>query len=344
MKRGTENNPAGRFESRSYEADSDAEPGVSPRTVFIPDPSRSIISRNQSPDIGFEQSVNPYRGCEHGCIYCYARPTHEYLGFSAGLDFETKILVKEKAPELLEEALAAPRYEPSPIIFSGVTDCYQPVERRLQLTRRCIEVLARHKHPVWIITKNALVARDKDHLGELARHQAAAVMVSLTSLDAELIGKLEPRTSRPAARLAAIRELADAGVPVGINIAPVIPTLNESEIPAILKAAHEAGASFASYVLVRLPFGVKDLFADWLEQHFPDRKGKVLSHIRASRDGKLNDPSFGSRMRGVGNYADNTRQLFEVSRRRAGFDRGFPKLSSAAFEKPKKRGAQLDLF
>jgi DNA repair photolyase len=306
------------------------------------DNSKSLITTQDSPDIPFSASLNPYRGCEHGCIYCYARPTHEYLGFSAGLDFETRILVKDRAPDLLRAELSSARCEPQVIAMSGVTDCYQPVERRLELTRRCLMVLAECRNPVAIVTKNHLVTRDGDLLSELARYQAAAVYITVTSLDPELASRLEPRTSRPAHRLAAIRALADAGIPVGVLVAPVIPALNDHELAAILDAAAGAGARFASYTVLRLPHGLAPLFTDWLERHFPDRKAKVLNQLRAFRGGRLNDPEFGSRMRGQGAPADQLSQLFRVARRRAGFSATGPALSIASFRRP--GGPQLELF
>ena len=267
----------------------------------------------------FESSVNPYRGCEHGCIYCYARPTHEFLGFSAGLDFESRIMVKEDAPELLAKELSSPRWKPQTLVMSGVTDPYQPVERRLQITRRCLEVLARFRNPVAIITKNQLVTRDLDLLGELAEHQAAAVNISVTSLDPKLQRVLEPRTSTPRARLEAIAQLRKAGVPVGVMVAPIIPGLTDHEAPAILQACAEAGAQFAGYIVVRLPYAVAPLFERWLEEHFPDRKEKVLGRIRHLRGGeRLNDPRFKSRMRGEGIFAEQIRALFEAGCKRAG--------------------------
>src|SRR5712691_1589899 len=234
--------------------------------------ARSIVSHNDSPDVGFDASINPYRGCEHGCIYCYARPYHDYLGFSAGLDFETKILVKEDAPELLRAELVSRKWQPKVVAISGVTDAYQPIERKLQVTRRCLEVLAEFRNPVVIVTKNQLVTRDIDLLKELASFSAAAVCVSVTTLDAELARVMEPRTSTPANRLEAIHSLAEAGVPVRVLVAPVIPGLTDHETPSIIKAAAKAGASHAGYVVVRLPHGVGDLFEGWLEEHFPDRK------------------------------------------------------------------------
>jgi DNA repair photolyase len=274
---------------------------------------------------------------------CYARPTHEYLGLSAGLDFESKILVKEDAPELLRKELSSSRWEPLVLSMSGVTDPYQPVERRLRITRRCLEVLAEFRNPVVIVTKNHLVTRDVDLLSELARHDAAAVAVSLTTLDDGLRRVMEPRTSRPARRLAAVEKLAGAGVPVGVMTAPVIPGLNDHELPALLSAAAEAGATFAAYVPVRLPLAVRPLFEDWLERHYPERKEKVLGRIRSMRGGELNDPRFGSRMRGEGIFARHIAQLFSISCRRAGIGEGrFPRLSTAAFRRD--GGVQPGLF
>jgi DNA repair photolyase len=342
--RGSAANPKNRFYTRSVEADPDAADPEEPlpRTQFIRDHARSIIATNDSPDVGFDASINPYRGCEHGCVYCYARPFHEFLGFSAGLDFETKILVKEDAPELLRKELSSPRWVPKVLAVSGVTDAYQPVERRLELTRRCLEVLAEFRNPVAVITKNHLVTRDADVLGRLAAHGAAAVVLSITTLDPELARKMEPRTSTPARRLDAVARLAAAGIPVGVNVAPVIPGLTDHEIPAILKAARKAGATFAGHVVVRLPHAVKDLFETWLGQHFPDRKEKVLHRVREVRDGALNDPRFGSRMAGRGPYADQIHALFRLSAKKAGFPDVHPELSTAAFRHPP--GPQLTLF
>ncbi len=339
--RGTGSNPPNRFEKRSVELDPDPDAPL-PRTQFLKDTSRTVIAKNDSPDIGFERSINPYRGCEHGCVYCYARPYHEFLGYSAGLDFETKILVKEDAPELLREELSSPKWAPQVIAISGVTDAYQPAERRYGLTRRCLQVLAEFRNPTVLITKNHLVTRDVDLLTDLARHNAAAVVLSITTLDPALARILEPRTSTPARRLLAVETLAKAGVPVGVNVAPVIPGLTDAEIPAILKAAAKAGASFAGYSVVRLPHAVKELFTEWLEQHYPDRKSKVLNRIRGVRDGGLNDPKFGSRMSGEGVYAEQIGALFELSRKKATLPATRPKLSAAAFRLPP--GPQLTLF
>lgn len=333
--RGSASNPANRFEQIHLEPDADWNPeeDAAPRTLLLKDLTSKILTENESPDIPVEISLNPYRGCEHGCAYCYARPTHEYLGFSAGLDFETRIMVKENAPELLEQELSSAKWKPRVISMSGVTDCYQPVERRLRITRRCLEVLARFRNPVAMITKNQLVTRDLDLLGELARHEAAQVCLSITSLDPELRKTLEPRTSPPAARLAAVRALAQAGVPVGIMIGPVIPGLNDHEIPAILAASAEAGARFCGYEMLRLPWAVAPLFEAWLERHYPLKKEKVLNQIRSVRGGKLNDPRFGFRMRGEGPLADRISQLFDVAARRAGFLEDWPELSTKAFSR-----------
>ncbi|HTG16081.1 MAG TPA: PA0069 family radical SAM protein [Blastocatellia bacterium] len=342
--RGTPENPPNRFERLAYlpiiETPDDQESAV--KTQYLKDASRSLITYNDSPDVGFEASINPYRGCEHGCIYCYARPYHEYLGFSAGLDFETRILVKEDAPELLREELASPKWQPKVVAISGVTDAYQPIERRLELTRRCLEVLAEFRNPVVIVTKNQLVTRDIDLLKELASLDAAAVCVSVTTLDAELARVMEPRTSTPANRLEAIRALTEAGVPVRALVAPVIPGLTDHEIPSIIQAASEAGARHAGYVVVRLPHGVKELFERWLEDHFPDRKKKVLNRIRGIRGGKLNDPNFGSRMRGEGVFAEQINSMFKLACRRFGIEFGAPDLSTAAFRRPSQ--PQLSLF
>ncbi|HEY6750430.1 MAG TPA: PA0069 family radical SAM protein [Rubrobacteraceae bacterium] len=334
--RGAADNPKNRFEKIEVEpelGELDAEePG--PEIIYLRDVSRSIIARNDSPDIGFDASINPYRGCSHGCIYCYARPTHEYLGFSAGLDFESKVLVKEDAPELLRKQLSSPRWNPQVFSISGVTDCYQPIERKLRITRRCLKVLTEFRNPVAIVTKNHLVTRDIDLLSELARHDAAVVAVSLTTLDDDLRRVMEPRTSRPVRRLAAIEALARAGVSVGVMTAPVIPGLNDHELPSLISAAAEAGAGFAAYTPVRLPHAVRPLFDDWLARHFPERKEKILNRIRSVRGGRLNDSQFVSRMRGEGIFADQISQLFDISCRRAGLERKrFPRLSTAAFRR-----------
>jgi len=342
--RGAAENPPNRFEKVHLERDEDWNPEEDPlpRTQFLKDNSKTIIAHNDSPDIGFETSINPYRGCEHGCIYCYARPFHEYLGFSSGIDFETKIMVKENAPQLLREELASPKWKPQVIAISGVTDCYQPIERKLKITRGCLEVLAEFRNPVGIVTKNFLVTRDIDLLSELAKHDAAQVFISITTLDTELRKIMEPRTSPPAARLEAVRRLSEAGIRVGILMAPIIPGLTDHEIPAVLDAAAKAGAKSAGHVTLRLPHAVAPLFEKWLETHFPDRKEKVLNRLRSMRGGKLYDSKFGQRMRGEGIFADQIDQLFDVARRKVGIAERGGELSAAAFRRP--GGAQLQLF
>jgi DNA repair photolyase len=334
--RGAAENPANRFEPLHVERDADWDPSEdpAPTTQFFRDATRSVINYNDSPDLGFKASINPYRGCEHGCIYCYARPTHEYLGFSAGLDFESRIMVKDDAPQLLRRELSSPKWQPQVIAMSGVTDCYQPVERRLQLTRRCLQVLAEFRNPVGIVTKNHLVTRDIDLLQELAAVQAAMVFVSVTTLDQHLATRLEPRASLPRHRLAAIEALARASVPVGVMVAPIIPALNDHEMPAILEAASQAGASSAGYVVLRLPYGLGPLFEEWLMRHFPERKDKVLNRVRALRSGRINDPDFGSRMRGEGVFAEQIAALFAIASRKAGLQRRDTELSTASFRVP----------
>lgn len=342
--RGASHNPANRFERLHLELVTDEriddEPAPHPKTEYFQDSTRSLITYNDSPDIFFEASINPYRGCAHGCIYCYARPYHEYLGLSAGLDFETKIFVKEDAPKLLRRELMAKSWQPKILAISGVTDCYQPIERRLQLTRRCLEVLAEFRNPVAMVTKNHLITRDIDILSQLAAFDAISVHIGVTSLDAELANVMEPRASAPHARLAAIRELTAAGIPTSVLVAPVIPGLTDHEIPAILAAAREAGAVHASYTMLRLPHGIKDLFATWLEQHFPTMKEKVLGRVRDMRGGELNDPNFGSRMKGEGPIAEMIKQVFQTNVRRLGFP-GKKPLSGASFRRPNETPASL---
>lgn len=333
--RGASWNPLSRFETLEYVRDDEApaEEGA-PRTIFLRDPTRTIIATNDSPDVGFETSINPYRGCEHGCIYCFARPTHEYLGFSAGLDFETKILVKEDAPALLFEELNAKKWTPKIIAISGVTDPYQPIERKLGITRGCLAVLAQFRNPVSMITKNHLVTRDVDHLGELAQYQAAEVSVSVTTLDSHVHRVMEPRTSTPALRLNAIETLAKAGVPVGVMVAPVVPGITDHEMPKILAAARDAGARWAGFVVLRLPWAVAPLFERWLEEHFPDRKEKVLNRVRDMRGGKLYDAKWGVRGRGEGIFAEQIQSIFTVTTRRLGLNQEHRELSTAHFRRP----------
>jgi DNA repair photolyase len=309
----------------------------SPRTEFLRDDTKTIIARNQSPDVGFETSINPYRGCEHGCIYCFARPTHEYLGFSAGLDFESKIVVKHDAARLLEAELSSPKWEPQVLMMSGVTDCYQPVERKLRLTRSCLEVLAKFRNPVGILTKNRLVTRDIDVLCELARHNAVAVNLSVTTLEVDLHRIMEPRTSAPTARLDAVAQLRSANIPVGVMVAPVIPGINDHEIPAILAACAKAGAQFAGYVLLRLPWAVAPLFERWLNEHFPQRSAKVLDRMRHTRGGeRLYDSRWRKRQVGEGIFAEQIATMFEVSCHRAGLGES-PKLSTSSFRRPNEQ-------
>ena len=340
--RGASWNPKNRFETVEYVRDDEAPADESaPKTIYLRDPSRSIIARNDSPDVGFETSVNPYRGCEHGCIYCFARPTHEYLGFSAGLDFETKIVVKEDAPELLRKELMSARWQTQTIAISGVTDPYQPIERKLQITRRCLQVLAEFRNPVAIITKNHLVTRDADVLGELASFHAASVAVSVTTLDPKIHRVMEPRTTTPELRLQAIETLAKAGVPVSVMVAPVVPAITDHEMPAILRAARDAGAVAAGFVVLRLPWAVAPLFERWLDEHFPDRKEKVLSRIRDLRGGKLYDPQWGVRGRGEGIFADQIAALFNMTTRKLGLNERDYTLSAEHFRRPT---AQASLF
>lgn len=343
--RGTVENPDNRFELLQMEKGEYVQhvPGEEleehrPLTKFFIDPSKTILTKNNSPDVGFDFSVNPYRGCEHGCIYCFARPTHEYLGMSAGLDFETKILIKKNAPALLREKLLSKSWKGEQISLSGITDCYQPIERQYKLTRQILEVLKEFNNPVSIITKNSLVTRDIDLLAPMAEINTAFVLISVTTLDAKLAEKMEPRTSHPVARLKAIEKLRYAGIPVGTMVAPVIPGLTDHEMPAILKAVASAGAEFAGYVPLRLPYVLDDLFQRWLTDHFPDRKEKVLNRIREIRGGKLNDGNFGSRMQGEGVYAEHLRSMFEIYCKKEKLNQKERNLSSEHFKKPTPQG------
>ena len=341
--RGAAINPDQRFTSLHVAYDQGESPERVP-TRFYTDHSSTIISRNSSPDLSFEASLNPYRGCEHGCAYCYARPTHEYLGFSAGFDFESKIMVKHDAPALLRAEFAKPSYKPLKLACSGVTDPYQPVEKRLQITRHCLEVMVECRNPVVLVTKNHLITRDIDLLRELAKHHAVAAYISITSLDPKLAHKLEPRASSPEQRLDAIRQLSAAGVPVGVLMAPVIPTINEEEIPAVLSAAAAAGAQFAGSTVVRLPFAVKDIFAAWLEEHYPERKDKVLSRIRDMQGPTMSHGDFGTRFTGEGIWAEQIRALVKVCLKRAGITTGRPDLRTEAFRRPREVGGQMELW
>jgi DNA repair photolyase len=346
--RGASSDPGNRFEKLRFQQDlsdlsnlygEEDKPRL--KTEFYVDKSKTILASNDSPDVGFTYSINPYRGCEHGCAYCYARPTHEYLGFSAGLDFESKIIVKHNAPELLRRKLESPTWKPQVIMMSGNTDCYQPIERKLEITRKLLKVLLDFRNPVSMITKNQLVTRDIDLLRELARFNAVNVTLSITSLDDELVGVLEPRTSRPQARLRTIEELAKNGIPVGVNVAPVIVGLNDHEMPKILEAAANAGAITAAYIPVRLPHAVAPLFTEWLEVHRPLRKEKVLHAIEETRGGKLNDPRFGKRMRGEGERADMLKNMFDVYTKKYGLNEKRVELSIKNFT---QHPGQLDFF
>lgn len=314
-------------------------------TVVYRDRSRSIINRvdPNSADIGFNWTLNPYRGCEHGCVYCYARPDHERLGMSLGLDFETKVLAKMEAPALLERELARPGWQGEPIVMSGVTDPYQPIEKTLRLTRGCLQVMARCRQPVSFVTKNRLVQRDLDLLSELAKHNAVRVAISITTLDKALAGVMEPRAAAPAARLETVRQLREAGVPTTVLVAPIVPGLTDRETPAILEAAAEAGAQSASFVLLRLPHQVKELFLDWLKRHYPQRADHVESLIRQTRGGALYDARFGVRKRGQGPIAEQINQQFHLFARRYGLDETLPPLNSEAFAPPNLDG-QMGLF
>ncbi len=343
--RGAAENPANRFDRLRAEIDPDEleeEELRSVKTELFRDTTRKILSENNSPDIPFRYGLNPYRGCEHGCVYCYARPTHEYLGFSAGLDFETKIVVKHDAPRLLAELFQKPSWKPEMVCLSGNTDCYQPIERKLKITRGCLEVFLKHRNPVGIITKNALVTRDLDILQEMVPFNIVRVVVSVTSLRDEITGKMEPRTSRPAARLKAIEKLAQAGVHVGVNVAPIIPGLTDEEIPEILKACSEHGAQSAGYTIVRLPGAVEQLFPAWLERVFPDRADKVLNRIRGLRGGKLVENRFHKRMRGEGEWGEVIRHVFRAACAQYGLDQ--PRLPVCADHFRHLSGGQIELF
>jgi DNA repair photolyase len=321
--RGALSQPPGRFDklTKTLEHDGWYEEEVSARseTVVLPEPARSVISRNQSPDIYFGASINPYRGCAHGCIYCFSRPSHSYVGLSPGLDFETKLFYKADAAKILESELAAPKYRCQPIMLGANTDPYQPLEKSLKVTRSILEVMARCRHPVCVTTKAALVARDVDLLADLARENLTQVMFSIPTLDDGLKRILEPRASSAAAKLRAMRVLADSGVRVGVLVAPIIPVLTEHEIEAVLEAAKEAGASLAGYTMLRLPWEVKDLFREWLAEHFPERAAHVMSLVRGMRGERDNDPDFGTRMHATGPVAQLIRQRFQLASRRLGF-------------------------
>ncbi len=342
--RGALTNPDNRFETIHVEPDEEFDPleRSKPKTIYLHDTTKTLITYNDSPDVGFSAGINPYRGCEHGCIYCFARPSHEYLGFSSGLDFETRILVKLNAADILRKELLSSKYKPQPIAFSGNTDVYQPVERKLNVTRQCLEIFAEFRNPVIMITKNRLIERDIDLLKILSDYNAVKVFISVTSLDSTLASKMEPRASCPSDRLKAIKALSQAGIPVSVIIGPVIPGLTDEELPAILKEAAKAGAITSHFVVLRLPFAVKILFEQWLESHFPDKKQKVLNRIKAVRSGKLNDPDFHTRMSGTGIYAEQIHSIFKVYSKRYKLDRPSIGLSTASFRKPSKQFMLFD--
>jgi DNA repair photolyase len=344
--------PPNRFEAARWESDYDqlaaddellADHRAVP-TLFLPDNSATIIRENDSPDIPFRFSINPYRGCEHGCAYCYARPTHETLGLNAGLDFESKILVKHDAVNLLRKELNRKSWQPETIMMAGVTDCYQPAERKFKLTRGILEVLLEAHQPVCIITKNSLVVRDLDLICPLAERRLIGVALSITTLDAELARTLEPRTAAPAAKLRAIRELSAAGVPVRVMVAPIIPGLTDAELPSVLQAAKEAGACGAGYVMLRLPLNVAPVFTNWLRTHRPLAAARVESLIRDVRGGKLNDSQYGRRMRGSGTYAEGIKNSFVLFSKRLGLDAPWEPLDSTRFRPPRMSGGQMSLF
>jgi DNA repair photolyase len=347
--RGAASNPTGRFDAWSLEPAEDGwyrdEGPESLNETVMPDHARGIITTNDSPDVGFDRSINPYRGCSHGCVYCFARPSHAYLGLSPGLDFETKLFYKAEAASLLEAELAKPTYRCKPIALGINTDAYQPVEKRLGITRSILAVLARFRHPVNIVTKSALIVRDIDLLADLAKDRLTSVMLSITSLTDEIKRTLEPRAASPQTRLRVIRQLAQAGIPVGVLVAPVIPAVTDHELEGILAAASEAGATSAGYILLRLPHEVKTLFREWLDVHYPDRARHVMSLINQARGGKDYDAQFGQRMVGTGPYAQLLRTRFELAARRLGLSPANDRhiLDTSRFRAPAPAASQLTL-
>ncbi|NND97300.1 MAG: PA0069 family radical SAM protein [Pirellulaceae bacterium] len=346
--RGAQSQAANRFDPVHVELDAPdptfADDPLRPKTEFLVDQSQSIVSENNSPDIPFRYSINPYRGCEHGCSYCYARPSHEYLGMSAGLDFETKIIVKERAVSLLKDWLARPRWKPESMMMSGVTDPYQPIEKEKEITRGILQLMAQCKHPISVITKNALIERDIDLLAAMARDQLVHVAISITTLDAQLARVMEPRTSSPEARFRAIKTLSDAGVPVRIMTAPVIPGLNDHEIPTLLDRAADAGATTAGYVMLRLPGAVEPVFGQWLSRVRPEAEAKVLAKVREVRAGEMNDTQFGRRMRGSGQRADSIHDLFRTFAKKYALAIESEPLNCDLFTPPTDRSGQMSLF
>ncbi len=349
--RGARTNDSGRYETARRTAFDDGWGHIDDeppplRTTLIRDTSRTIIATNTSPDIPFSQSINPYRGCEHGCIYCFARPTHAYLGFSPGLDFESKLLTKPDAARLLEDALRHPRYRPQVIAMGTNTDIYQPADRTLGISRQILDVLRQFRHPVSIVTKSALILRDIDLLSEMAAHNLVHVSISVTSLERQLSRRMEPRAATPARRIETLHRLSEAGIPTSVMVAPVIPAINDSEIEAILTAARDAGAQMAAYILLRLPLEIKTLFREWLEDEFPDKASHCLGLLREMRGGRDNDPQFHRRMRGTGPYADLIARRFAVAARKRGLKtgEGAVDLDLSQFRVPPRSGDQLDLF
>ncbi len=350
--RGTSINPPNRFESIHVEEDLEHvefdEEYLAQRrkvkTEYFVDSSRTIVAENESSDIPFRFSINPYRGCSHGCAYCYARPFHEYLGLSGGIDFETKIFVKTQAPDLLRDFLNRPQWQPELIAFSGVTDCYQPAERHFQLTRGCLEVALEARQPLGIVTKNALITRDLDLLKQMNVFGTVSVALSITTLDQSLSRLLEPRTSAPEARLRALKTLNDAGIPTKVMVAPIIPGLNDSDMASVLEAAKEAGVQSASYILLRLPFSVEPVFVDWLHRHVPEKAERVLNRIRSTRDGELSSSQFGERMRGTGEMAKQIQRSFEVFTRKFRLDSRLKPLETRHFRPPRASSGQKRLF
>jgi DNA repair photolyase len=347
--RGAKSNASGRYESAAVEAFDDGwtvedEGPAQLATTLTAEKARTILTRNDSPDIGFDRSINPYRGCEHGCIYCYARPAHAYMGLSPGVDFETRLFFKPEAAQLLEKELSKPGYRPAPIHIGGNTDPYQPVEKQLRITRGVLEVLDRFNHPFSIITKSALIARDADILGSMGRRGLARAYVSITTVDRQLARAMEPRAATPERRFQAVRALADSGCPVGVGFAPIIPGLNDHEMEAVLEGARDAGATSAMFVVLRLPLEIKDLFAEWLAAERPDRAKRVLSLVRQMRGGRDYDSQWGSRMVGKGPVADLISKRFDLACARLGLNRERWPMRLDLFKVPEKPKAQMDLF
>lgn len=347
--RGAQINPKNRFEKLSVEdfifddwSDFEEIPNNNLPTEYYLDKSRTVIAKNDSYDVGFDYSFNPYRGCEHGCIYCYARPTHEYLGFSSGIDFETKIMVKPDAAHLLEKEFQKKNYKPDLIMFSGNTDCYQPVEKKLQITSEALKICLKYGNPVAIITKNALIQRDIDIIKEMAELGIVSVTISVTTLDKSLARKMEPRTSTPEMRLRTIEVFAENNIPVGVNVAPVIPGLTDKEIPDIIREASQRGAEFAGYIMLRLPYSVKDLFIEWINREFPEKASKVLNSIKSVRNGKLNSSERGIRFKGEGELADTIKRLFQISCAKYGLSKRTFDFTTEHFKSD--HTAQIQLF